>query len=311
MPPGPVPVSRRSTAPPTRRGRRGASAPPEDPDQHGQHQQRPERLLPVRLGEDRDDRRAEVERLPSSDGRPAVGAVGVAAPASDVGPEPGPETDRSIASLPSPTSGAVPAVLGAASVAGAAAPAAGEGSGSAGAVPAPTFCSRQSTNCPSSLSETSWMTPRPNCAGLPVIARSVTTSTSVESPAAVSEAVTLAPAVPLPRLSLPLASTTNRCADLVLLEERAGAGVDQRDRPELDLAGALEVVALHRGHRRRRGSTPRPYSMSSKAAQVLVDVGGDGEPVGQVHAALTPPRRPARRVGSAPWPGAGGSRRRR
>ncbi len=58
------------------------------------------------------------------------------------------------------------------------------------------------------------MTPRPNCAGFPVIARSVTTSTSVEpgSPAAdAMVSVTLAPAVPLPRLSLPLASTTNRC----------------------------------------------------------------------------------------------------
>ncbi len=50
------------------------------------------------------------------------------------------------------------------------------------------------------------MTPRPNCAGLPVIARSVTTTTSVESPLAVIVADTLAPAVPLPRLSLPLAS---------------------------------------------------------------------------------------------------------
>ena len=35
-------------------------------------------------------------------------------------------------------------------------------------------CSRQATNWPSSLSETSCMTPRPNWAGLPVIARSVT-----------------------------------------------------------------------------------------------------------------------------------------
>ena len=54
------------------------------------------------------------------------------------------------------------------------------------------------------------MTPRPNCAGLPVIARSVSTFTSVESPLASIESVTVAPAVPLPRLSLPFASTTNR-----------------------------------------------------------------------------------------------------
>ena len=68
-------------------------------------------------------------------------------------------------------------------------------------------------NWPSSLSDTSWMTPRPNWAGLPVIARSVTTVTSVEPPpASAIEAVTVAPAVPLPRLSLPFASTTNRLA---------------------------------------------------------------------------------------------------
>ena len=57
------------------------------------------------------------------------------------------------------------------------------------------------------------MTPRPNWAGLPVIARSVCTETSVPPAAADAIArVTVAPAVPLPRLSLPLASTTNRCA---------------------------------------------------------------------------------------------------
>ena len=59
------------------------------------------------------------------------------------------------------------------------------------------------------------MTPRPNCAGLPVMARSVTTTTSV-APASPADSaivmVTAAPAVPLPRLSLPLASTTIRCA---------------------------------------------------------------------------------------------------
>ncbi len=56
------------------------------------------------------------------------------------------------------------------------------------------------------------MTPRPNCAGLPVTERSVTTSTSVAPDASAIETVTLAPAVPLPRLSFPLASTTNRWA---------------------------------------------------------------------------------------------------
>ncbi len=55
--------------------------------------------------------------------------------------------------------------------------------------------------------------PRPNCAALPVMLRSVVTSTSVASgPASVMTAVTMAPAVPLPRLSLPLASITIRRA---------------------------------------------------------------------------------------------------
>ena len=54
------------------------------------------------------------------------------------------------------------------------------------------------------------MTPRPNCAGLPVIARSVCTSTRVEpEPSSAKVAVTVAPAVPLPCLSLPFASITN------------------------------------------------------------------------------------------------------
>ncbi len=77
----------------------------------------------------------------------------------------------------------------------------------------PTLSCRQVTNCWSSLLEMSSMTPRPNCAGLPVIARSVLTSTLVESePSSANVAVTVAPAVPLPRLSLPLASITNVCA---------------------------------------------------------------------------------------------------
>ncbi len=62
----------------------------------------------------------------------------------------------------------------------------------------------------SSLSDTSCMTPRPNCAGLPVTARSVTTSARVPVPSGESSMVTVAPAVPLPRLSLPLASMTAR-----------------------------------------------------------------------------------------------------
>ena len=81
--------------------------------------------------------------------------------------------------------------------------------GSAG--PAPIRDCRQSTNWASSLSETSCITPRPNCAGLPVICSSVTTSTRVdEGPSSSNVAVTCAPAVPLPRLSRPFASSTSR-----------------------------------------------------------------------------------------------------
>ncbi len=54
------------------------------------------------------------------------------------------------------------------------------------------------------------MTPRPNWAGLPVTWRSVVTSTWVPVPAGASAMRTVAPAVPLPRLSLPLASMTAR-----------------------------------------------------------------------------------------------------
>ena len=82
---------------------------------------------------------------------------------------------------------------------------------STGVPPASSLPARQSTNCPSSLSETSCMTPRPNWAGLPVTLRSVTTRTRVSEPSGSMVIVTVAPAVPLPRLSLPLASMTARC----------------------------------------------------------------------------------------------------
>src|SRR5439155_810246 len=53
--------------------------------------------------------------------------------------------------------------------------------------------------------------------GRPVMLRSVTTRTRVLSPSPVSVVVTVAPAVPLPRASLPLASSTAVCADASLL----------------------------------------------------------------------------------------------
>ncbi len=86
----------------------------------------------------------------------------------------------------------------------------GAESASASAAPPedPTRCWRQSTNWPSSLSDTSCIIRAPNCAGLPVIARSVLTSTvEAPSPAGLNDMDTVAPAVPLPRLSLPLASS--------------------------------------------------------------------------------------------------------
>ena len=63
------------------------------------------------------------------------------------------------------------------------------------------------------LSATSEITPRPNCAGRPVIFMSVTIVTAVLSgPSAVMVPVTVASAVPLPRESRPLASMTTRWA---------------------------------------------------------------------------------------------------
>lgn len=71
---------------------------------------------------------------------------------------------------------------------------------------------RQDENWPMILSATSEITPRPNCAGRPVMVMSVTIVTSVLSgPSAVIEPVTVAFAVPLPRESRPVASMTTRC----------------------------------------------------------------------------------------------------
>ena len=63
------------------------------------------------------------------------------------------------------------------------------------------------------LSATSEITPRPNCAGFPVIVMSVIIETTVRSAAsATMDAVTVAFAVPLPRESRPLASITTSWA---------------------------------------------------------------------------------------------------
>src|SRR5437764_2379742 len=84
------------------------------------------------------------------------------------------------------------------------APAAGAGAGAGAAAASPdwgapsTLFSRQSTNWPSNLADTSAITPRPNWATLPVTARSVETVTLVPSPSGTRVAVTVALALPWP-----------------------------------------------------------------------------------------------------------------
>src|ERR1700724_1487989 len=70
--------------------------------------------------------------------------------------------------------------------------------------------SRQSTNWPSSLVDTSLIMPLPNCAILPEIFRSVSTLTTVLEPSARHCAVIAAAALPAPRTSRPVASMTAR-----------------------------------------------------------------------------------------------------
>lgn len=71
---------------------------------------------------------------------------------------------------------------------------------------------RQSANWPMMRSPTSAITPRPNCAGRPVTARSVVTETTVAPSFSARVPVTVARAVPWPRTSLPRAASTTRCA---------------------------------------------------------------------------------------------------
>src|SRR5205823_7690713 len=66
--------------------------------------------------------------------------------------------------------------------AGDGAPVAWRPGGAAGEAPADSSVATQSANWPTSFPPTSAIMPRPNCAGLPVTVRSVTTSTEVVSP---------------------------------------------------------------------------------------------------------------------------------
>ena len=124
-------------------------------------------------------------------------------------------------------------------------PASADGSGSSDG--APTLSCRQVTNCCSSLLEMSSMTPRPNCAGLPVIARSVLTSTRVASAPSSAKRRGDRGARRCRCRACPCPSPRSRTCRAASSFSRnvPGAGVDQRDRAELDLAGALEVVAVH------------------------------------------------------------------
>src|SRR5699024_4229311 len=80
------------------------------------------------------------------------------------------------------------------------------------ASPLAIFSFMQSRNWPSIRSETRWMRPRPNCAGLPEILTALWTSIVVPSPVSLIVAVTVIPAVPFPRRSTPWASMTTRPA---------------------------------------------------------------------------------------------------
>ena len=88
----------------------------------------------------------------------------------------------------------------------------------AASAPSPRGCRRTG---PSSFVLTSAMTPRPNCATLPVMLRSVVTVHLVMDGdcTEASCAVMLASALPLPPVSRPLARSTARWAVVVLLDE--------------------------------------------------------------------------------------------
>src|SRR5262245_46928384 len=89
-----------------------------------------------------------------------------------------------------------------------------DGGGAAGAAsgfePDSTSRSRLSTNWPSNLLDTSPITPRPNCETLPVIVTSLSIVTRVPASSGTRTAVTVADALPCPRVSRPSARITAR-----------------------------------------------------------------------------------------------------
>ena len=252
-------------------------------------------LLPVGLDQDRQHRRAEVDgvvRLAGARGRgrrdggparPAAGAAaGAPAPAGRGGPG---AVGRRRAG-----SGRRPARRPPAGCdVGRRRPAVGAAGSAAAGRRSPSRCSRQATNCPSSLSETSCMTPRPNCAGLPVTARSVTTSTSVPPTAADGHRERdLGAGGAVAALVLALGVDDEPVRRLVLLHEGARAVVDQRDRAELDLAPMPLKVSPSAEVTWAPGKHSATDAMSWKCAQVSSTGGGDGEAVREVHQASDP-----------------------
>src|SRR4029077_6144904 len=81
---------------------------------------------------------------------------------------------------------------------------------SSSALPAASLASNESTNSPSSFSDTCCNMPPPNWASLPTTLRSVSTVTLLRSPASCTPRVMVAAAFPVPRASRPRASTTPR-----------------------------------------------------------------------------------------------------
>ena len=115
-----------------------------------------------------------------------------------------------------------------------------------------------STNWLRSFSLTSANAPRPNCATLPVMVRSVVTVTFVVSASTGSSwAVISADALPLPPVSRPSALSTARCFSASLLDEARLALELGRDRPDLHLHQAAVGVALDLRELRARAGTGR------------------------------------------------------
>ena len=78
---------------------------------------------------------------------------------------------------------------------------------SGAALSAVSMLARLAAKMPISLPLTSDITPRPNCAGLPVTFSEVCTMTWVSSPSPCNSERTVADAVPAPRVSFPAASS--------------------------------------------------------------------------------------------------------